>query len=73
MTHPAAAADEADKVVTVQEGAPWEEMSPFVHPTPGTATVVTVSFVVMIALPPVTRRVATAEPAPLDEAPDAAR
>ncbi len=33
----------------------------------------TVSFVIMIALPPATWRAATAEPAPPDEAPDAAR
>ena len=77
MTPPAAAVDEEDEAVTVQEGAPWGEMLRFVHPTPGTVAVVvavaTVSFVVMIALPPATRRAATAEPAPSDEASDAAR
>ncbi len=76
MTSPAAAADEADEAATVREGAPWGEMSPFVHPTPGTAAVAavaTVSFVVMIALPPATWQAAAAEPAPSDEAPDAAR
>ena len=57
MTPPAAAA-------TVREGAPWGEMSPFVHPTPGMAAV---------ALPPATWQAAAEEPAPLDEAPDAAR
>ena len=77
MTSPAAAADEADEVATVREGAPWGEMSLFVHPTPGTvaaeAAVARVSFVVMIALSPATWRAATAEPALSDEAPDAAR
>ena len=72
-----AAEDEADEAATVREGTPWGEMLPFVHPTPGTvavaAAVATVSFVVMIALPPATRWAATAEPVPSDEAPDAAR
>ena len=75
MTPPAAAADEADEAATVREGAPQGEMSPFVHITPGTAAVaVAVAAVssVAIAFPPAKRRAAAEEPAPLDEAPDAA-
>ena len=59
----------------LREGAPWGEMSLFVHPTPGMAAVASAAAKVspvVTALPPATWRAAAAEPASSDEAPVAA-